>query len=74
MRHGLNVTSVDLPSNLEAVGIQLCLPGGKRMFVVSVYWPPRSDVAMCDFVASLQAAVDDVPISSSCSPLCMVGD
>ena len=43
------------------------------MFVVSVYRPPKGDMAMSDFVASLQSILDDTPLSSRCS-LCLVGD
>ena len=56
VRSGLSVSSVSLPSELEAVCVQLHLPKRKSMYIAAVYRPPSGGLPLTDFVDKL----DDV--------------
>ena len=52
---GLHVVAVDLPSQLEAVGVEIHSPK-RRVCILAVYRPPSGDLALSDFIRTLDSA------------------
>ncbi len=73
VRSGLKVTSVVLPSDLEAVCVQLHLPKRKQVYVAAIYRPPSGGLPLSVFISRLDSALDNLPGLPARS-LCVVGD
>ena len=72
VREGLQVVAVDLPSQLEAVGVEIHLPK-RRVCVLAVYRPPSTsgDLALSDFIRTLDSTLDNL-VHSAKRLLCVV--
>ena len=73
VREGLHVVAVDLPSQLEAVGVEIHLPKKRRVCVLAVYRFPSGDLALSDFIRTLDSTLDNL-VHSAKRLLCVVGD
>ena len=73
VRSRLSVFSASLPSELEAVCVQLHLPKRKSMYIAAVYRPPSGGLPLTDFVDKLDDVLDNLP-GVPMRTLCLVGD
>ena len=55
VRTGLHVTSVAMPSDLEAVCVQLHLPQRKNVYIATFYRPPSGGLPLQQFVDRLDS-------------------
>ena len=73
VRHGLNASTIQLPPQLEAVGVQLHLQKRKMLNIVSVYRPPDGKRHQLEqFIYDLDSILKDLLSTSNVT--CLVGD
>ena len=73
VRHGVNASTIQLPPQLEAVGVQLQLQKKKMLNIVSVYRPPDGKRHQLEqFIYDLDSILKDFLSTSNVT--CLVGD
>ena len=71
VRHGLCAVPVRLDDNLEAACVELRINSRKKLRIVTVYRPPKSDFDA--FLSHLDSALSALQAQAR-HPLCLVGD